>query len=231
MPDHLDRLRGPFAPDPAPAAPDPAPADGEGHAAPASGGGCAAETLRLYHAGYVSIPRPDVRYGRANADLGQGFYLTDTEAFARAWPLPRPGSPVVLNRYELDTRGLRVLRMDFGPDWLDYLLRCRAGLPDRHADADLIVAPVSNDTLFNSLGAIVSGAFSRAQMLRLLSVGPRSLQYALKSERAAAQLRWLGDETLTPEEERQLLERRKAREQVYLRQLAAAIEALGEGDE
>ena len=39
--------------------------------------------LRLYHAGFQVIPSPDVRYGRKNADFGQGFYLTADKAFAQ----------------------------------------------------------------------------------------------------------------------------------------------------
>ena len=38
--------------------------------------------LRLYHAGFQVIPSPDVRYGRKNADFGQGFYLTAEKAAA-----------------------------------------------------------------------------------------------------------------------------------------------------
>lgn len=38
--------------------------------------------MRLYHTGRQEIRRPDVCYGRKNADFGQGFYMTAQEDFA-----------------------------------------------------------------------------------------------------------------------------------------------------
>ena len=37
----------------------------------------------LYHTGYQEIRDPDIRFGRKNADFGQGFYLTRDGEFAR----------------------------------------------------------------------------------------------------------------------------------------------------
>ena len=55
-----------------------------------------------YHASQVIIEKPDIRYGRANADFGQGFYLTEERAFAERWA---KGDGSVLNKYELSLDG------------------------------------------------------------------------------------------------------------------------------
>ena len=41
--------------------------------------------MLLYHTGFEEIPVPDLRRGRANADFGQSFYLSDDPAFAERW--------------------------------------------------------------------------------------------------------------------------------------------------
>ena len=41
--------------------------------------------MLLYHTGPVEIRQPDIRYGRKNADFGQGFYLTPNIEFAEKW--------------------------------------------------------------------------------------------------------------------------------------------------
>ena len=41
--------------------------------------------VELFHVGHEIIRMPDIRYGRKNADFGQGFYLSDSEAFSKRW--------------------------------------------------------------------------------------------------------------------------------------------------
>ena len=52
---------------------------------------------RVYHTGYQVIEKPDVHYGRKNADFGQGFYLTAQSEFAGKWAKERKGQQIVLN--------------------------------------------------------------------------------------------------------------------------------------
>lgn len=63
--------------------------------------------MLLYHTSHQIIEKPDVRIGRANADFGQGFYLTADEAFAARWARMRKGEATYTNVYELDCDGLR----------------------------------------------------------------------------------------------------------------------------
>ena len=43
--------------------------------------------LRLFHTGFQVIEKPDIKFGRANADFGQGFYLSNDEEFSRRWAI------------------------------------------------------------------------------------------------------------------------------------------------
>ena len=65
--------------------------------------------MLLYHLGYEIIEKPDVRYGRKNADFGQGFYLTAQDEFAGKWAKERKEQQPVLNTYEMDLTGWRFI--------------------------------------------------------------------------------------------------------------------------
>ena len=41
--------------------------------------------MLLYHTSYGIIDRPDIHFGRKNADFGQGFYLSESYKFAGKW--------------------------------------------------------------------------------------------------------------------------------------------------
>ena len=171
------------------------------------------EVWTLYHVGTREIREPDVHYGRKNADFGQGFYLTPELAFARRWA----GDEAVLNRYELSLDGLSVHRFTRDAAWFAYLFDNRR-LRDR-LEADVIVGPIANDTIFNTMGIFSSGFLPPEEALRLLRIGPEYTQVALKTERAAARLRWLGAEAIARPEE----ETRRREQEAYLQALGAAM--------
>ena len=50
-----------------------------------------AERMTLYHTSYQIIREPDVRYGRKNADFGQGFYLSPAGGLRQALGAGAPG--------------------------------------------------------------------------------------------------------------------------------------------
>ena len=142
---------------------------------------------------------PDVHYGRKNADFGQGFYLTADAEFSRRWAKERVNLRTVVNTYELDTNGLRVVHFTRSREWFDYIFANRNGKPDA-VDLDVIIGPIANDTIYDPFGIITSGFLKEEDALRLLLIGPEYRQIALKTEKAVSRLRWLSSETLTPEE-------------------------------
>lgn len=172
--------------------------------------------MKLYHVSDRSIPRPDVHYGRVNADFGQGFYLTPEREFALRWA----GEKAVLNSCELELEGLRVRRFQRDADWFSYIFRNRRGQDG--LDADVILGPIANDTIFDTMGVLSSGFFAPKEALALLRIGPAYTQLALKTERAAAQLRWLGAEPIA-----RLDSASRSREQEeYLKALGEAMAEL-----
>ena len=178
----------------------------------------------LYHVGYDEIREPDIRHSRKNADFGQGFDMTSDTEFAGRWAQERRGSAVIRNTYELDTDGLVIRRFERDADWFNYLYGNRIGQPELYPEADVIMGPVANDTIYDTLGIITSGFLEPGQALRILQNGPVFTQVVLKTERATAQLQWLSAETLSAE---LIAENRAVRgeeEKRFLEQAAALLD-------
>ena len=153
----------------------------------------------LYHSGFQKIIRPDIHYGRKNADFGQGFYLTPDPDFAYRWAKERKGQETIVNIYELDITNLLVHHFARNREWFEYIFSNRSGKPDT-LDADLIIGPVANDTIYDTFGIITSGFLSPNVALQLLLIGPEYQQIVVKSEKAAEKLTWLSCETLSGEQ-------------------------------
>ena len=145
------------------------------------------ELLKLYHTSNIELKNPDVNYGRRNADFGGGFYLSDSREFAQKWSGDRKS---IVNEYTLDLTGLRVKHFSLDEEWFEYILNNRAGYPDTLSGIDVVIGPVANDTLYDTYGIITSGLVSKEDSLKLLFVGKRYVQFNIKSEKAANNLKW-----------------------------------------
>ena len=156
--------------------------------------------ILLYHTGYQEIREPDIRHGRKNADFGQGFYLSDDEEFAKRWAKERSGLSVWLNSYELDPAGLKIKRFTRNEEWFGYIFANRSGSEDRLAEYDVIIGPIANDTIYDTLGITTSGFLTHEQATRTLLIGPVYEQTVIKTDKARSALRFLSAEILTSDE-------------------------------
>ena len=190
-------------------------------------------TLRLFHTGYEAVPRPDPTVGRPDADFGAGFYLSDDAEFSKRWARIRRGRDTVLNEYEFSLDGLNVLLLDRDEAWYRLIFQNRAGTVGLPADRDwdVVIGPIANDTLYDTGGLLTSGLLTPAQALSLYRIGPCYRQIAVKSERAAARLRFRSATVLNPEEVARYRDLVRREEEEYLAALAEAAEKMfGEED-
>lgn len=182
--------------------------------------------MRVYHAGYDEIRDPDIRRGRVNADFGQGFYTTDNVEFARRWVMEKQGATVFVNIYELDETVLKVKRFERDNEWFKYVFSNRRLMPDKFADYDVIIGPIANDTIFNTMGILSSGYLSDDEAVQLLTIGPLYQQVVIKSDKARGALSFVSAETLSHEviqENKKLL---VADEKKYMAEFAAVMEQI-----
>ena len=175
--------------------------------------------MRLYHTGNVEIRHPDIFRGRNNADFGQGFYLSPDRDFAYRWA----GPDAVINEYELSEDGLLIHRFSRDEEWFRYIFQNRRA--NDLLSADVVIGPVANDTLFDTLGVISSGFLKVPDAMKLLLIGPEYTQVAVKTEKAAGQLRWIRSGRISRLDE----DLRRAERESYETAFAKALqEILGE---
>ena len=141
--------------------------------------------MKVYHASSVIVERPDTEHSRSFLDFGPGFYLSPDREFASRWA----GADAVMNEYELDESGLLIHRFRRDEEWFSYIFRNRGARDD--LSADVVIGPIANDTIFETLGIISSGFLKPAEALKLLLVGPEYTQVAIKTEKAASRLKWI----------------------------------------
>lgn len=182
--------------------------------------------MTLYHTGYQEIRTPDIHQGRKNADFGQGFYLSDDAEFSRRWAKERSGFSVYLNKYELETDKLKIKNLTRNEEWFTYIFANRSVQPDRFAEYDVIIGPIANDTLYDTLGITTSGFLTPEQATRTLLIGPLYSQIVLKTEKAAAALRFLSAEILKSEEIAKYRESLQQEEKQFQEQFAKLIEEM-----
>ncbi|MBQ6622073.1 MAG: DUF3990 domain-containing protein [Mogibacterium sp.] len=177
--------------------------------------------MRLYHTSDREIRKPDIHRGRKNADFGWGFYLSPDRDFTYRWARDN----AVVNEYELEESGLTICRFSRSPEWFEYIFYNRR-LQDR-VEADVIIGPIANDTIFDTLGILSSGYLKPEDALRLLMIGPEYTQVAVKTELAAARLRWIGAERI----ERADKETMREEQEAYQRCFAEEMERIAEREE
>ncbi|MBR2121937.1 MAG: DUF3990 domain-containing protein [Lachnospiraceae bacterium] len=177
----------------------------------------------LFHTGFDTIREPDIRYGRKNADFGQGFYLCPDRDFSERWARSRKGRDTVINTYLLETDGLDIMRFERGEDWFSYIRDNRRGQADSLAGYDVITGPIANDTIYDTWGIFTSGLIPDSRVLELLGTGPAYEQTVIKTEKALAQLVWQSSEIISPEKLAVCREKVLAEQEEYQAALAAKM--------
>ena len=178
----------------------------------------------LFHTGYNIIEKPDVHYGRKNADFGQGFYTTDDVNFAHRWAREQDGCDIIVNHYELDDSTLKVKEFKRDSEWFRYIFSNRRMMPDLYSDYDLIIGPIANDTIYETFGIITSGLLTRKQSLELLMIGPLYEQTVIKSDKAARQLKWIDARIMSSEELATYRDIHEKEEAAYEKEFAAFLQ-------
>jgi len=170
----------------------------------------------LYHTSDRVIRNPDIHYGRKNADFGEGFYLSPDRDFIYRWAK----KDAVVNTYDLDETGLNIHVFTRSADWFRYIFgnrRLKDGL-----SADAVIGPIANDTIFDTLGILSSGYLKPEDALKLLMIGPEYTQIAVKTEKAANQLRFIRSEKI----EQIAAEALKKEQDAFLETFASQLEKI-----
>ena len=171
--------------------------------------------MKIYHGSAVEIPTPLLGKGRPNNDYGRGFYCTESEDMAKEWSV-QPNSDGFANAYELDMKGLNVLRLNTPEftvlNWMAILVSHRqfklkvpvAGaayhyLKSRFAvnvDAyDVVIGYRADDSYFDFAEAFLNNSISVEQLAVALRLGKLGEQVVIKSQEAFGRIRFAGFST------------------------------------
>lgn len=128
--------------------------------------------MKLYHTGFYILDKPDIHYGKKNADFGWGFYLSDDEDFSHRWAKIRKDQSTYVNYYELDSSDLAIKQLKRDEEWFHYIFSNRRGEVDLLQAYDVILGPIANDTIYDLAGIITSGFLTDEEALSVLKTGP-----------------------------------------------------------
>jgi len=182
--------------------------------------------VKVYHCGFTKIETPDLNIGRDNADLGKGFYLSDDMEFSMRWAKIRHDMENIINIYELDLADLNVKRFERDGEWFSCIAGNRRGEKDLFMGYDVLIAPIANDTLFDTFGIITSGILDDEQGLYLLKSGPCYKQIVIKSGKALSHLKWIGSENVDMEKVAVYREKVKEEERSFQEDILSKLQEM-----
>lgn len=157
------------------------------------------QCVRLYHASRAGINgAPSPFYGRETVDFGQGFYLGTDELQTKMLCANAP-SPVY---YEYVLELAQLSTAVFEPDlsWAFSVALHRGRLPETTSpevvcylasltsDKDVIIAPIANDRLFDTLSRYFEGSVTDKALVAAMDCMRLGTQYVLKTPEACAKL-------------------------------------------
>lgn len=161
-------------------------------------------TIELFHGSANVVEQPVFGAGNAKNDYGLGFYCTKHLELACEWAVSGV-SDGFANMYRLDTRGLKVMKLNSADyhilNWLAILLENRTYdisgqlqrearqylldnfLPD-YKNYDIITGYRADDSYFSFSKAFLSNSISLEQLRRAMKLGKLGEQIVLKSQSA-----------------------------------------------
>ncbi len=166
--------------------------------------------LTLYHAASVKVKKPIWNYavknasGGASYDFGPAFYVSEDTEQPKKLGCTKFEN-VVLNKYEVNLEGLKVLYLNLDEDWLltvcfhrrDFkkkleLRELREEYRNHLKKFDIIVGPVADDTIFTAISNFIEGNTTSVVTLKLMDVMGYPYQYAFVSDKACEALKFKG---------------------------------------
>ncbi len=158
----------------------------------------------LFHGSEDIIEKPEFGKGASHNDYGRGFYCTENIELAREWACAKDTNGYA-NKYELDMKGLNVLRLNSGDynilNWMSLLADNRTywqnGSISEAAKKylqenfsidisvyDIVIGYRADDSYFSFAQDFVANTISLNQLSEAMRLGKLGEQVVLKSEKA-----------------------------------------------
>lgn len=170
------------------------------------------KNIILYHGTDHPIEKPVLDGGKVTNDYGIGFYCTEHYELACEWAAKVKGRPAVVNKYELQGAGLKVLDLSSSKynilNWMTLLLKNRTFTLtspisveakkyllenfDVNVDGfDVIKGYRADDSYFSFAEDFLNNTISVQKLAKAMKLGKLGIQIVLISEKAFDQLHFI----------------------------------------
>ena len=175
------------------------------------------KNIILYHGTDHQIQAPVLDGGKATNDYGMGFYCTEYYELACEWAAKVKDRPAVVNKYELQGKGLKVLDLSTTKysilNWMALLLKNRTFtltspisveakkyLLDNFdvdvAEYDIIKGYRADDSYFSFAEDFLNNTISVQKLAKAMKLGKLGMQVVLISEKAFSRLSFVESEDI-----------------------------------
>ena len=157
----------------------------------------------LFHGARREIAFPiDLIHGNPKSDFGAAFYLGETLQQAGSWVSELPEGSVYC--FYFDHQNLNILRFGVERDWALAVCYYRGYLEGKEKQpliqtlvqkieqADVVVAPIADNLMYDTLRQFSSGFMTDEQCFHALSANQLGLQYILRSEGSLSSITPIG---------------------------------------
>ena len=134
--------------------------------------------MKVYHGSYIKIDKIDLSKSKPNKDFGKGFYVTKFRNHAEEWAKiigEKHGTDGFVSEFEFSenefTKSIcKIKRFNaYNEDWLDFVVANRDKNNETAHDYDIVIGPVANDKVQNTLRLYLKGKISKEKFLKMLT--------------------------------------------------------------
>ncbi len=142
----------------------------------------------VHHGSYLDIQNPDLVHVKKYVDFGCGFYTTPFYDQAIKWcnKFKYRGKNRIVSHYIFDEKAYQTLNIlkfnSYSEEWLDFVLKCRAG--NDFTKYDVVIGGAVSDNIFNTMELYIEGLVDKGETIRRLGYEKPNLQICFKSQRA-----------------------------------------------
>ena len=134
--------------------------------------------MKVYHGSYIKIDKIDLSKCKPNKDFGKGFYVTKFRNHAEIWAKiigEKYGTEGFVSEFEFSendfTKSICKIKHfeAYDEEWLDFIVANRdknSKIPAH--DYDIIIGPVADDKVQNTLRLYLKGKISKEKFLKML---------------------------------------------------------------
>lgn len=173
----------------------------------------------LFHGSKKGINKEiDLNHSKIINDFGQGFYLGET--FEQAATYIAYSKSHYIYSFLLNIENLKIIKFNVEEEWMFAIAYYRGwideyqehpiikSIRDKVENADIIIAPIADNKMFDLIDEFVSGMTTDLQCVKALSATNLGFQYVAKSEKAINQLKILSEMFLCEEEKKGYVNKR-----------------------